>query len=77
MEITPPPHKHSQVQLIHTFFLPIFTAHTHQNLIDLTLTTPLQDECIYQTSLDIINEMLQLRLKDVSETERQATNKDR
>ena len=37
-----------------------------QNLIELTLTTPLQDECIYQTSLDIINELLQLRLKDVS-----------
>lgn len=36
-----------------------------KNLIDLTLTTPLQDECIYQTSLDIINELLQLRLKEV------------
>ncbi|KPL97136.1 hypothetical protein QR98_0002340 [Sarcoptes scabiei] len=36
-----------------------------KNLIDLTLTTPLQDECIYQTSLDIINELLQLRLKEL------------
>ncbi|XP_046914487.2 C-Maf-inducing protein-like [Dermatophagoides farinae] len=35
-----------------------------KNLIELTLTTPLQDECIYQTSLDVINELLLLRLKD-------------
>lgn len=35
-----------------------------KSLIELTLTTPLQDECIYQTTLDIVNDLLQVRSKD-------------
>jgi hypothetical protein len=36
-----------------------------KNLIDLSLTTPLQDECIYQTPLEIIGELLNTRQIEV------------